>query len=1105
MKHNVIVLFAVAFLATAVFAQVNTGSASGSVVDPSGAVVPAAKVAMRNQATSVETVVQTNQEGLFRVPFLTPGKYTLKVEAPGFRAYELRDMDVYLSKDSATNIKLEIGATTETVQVEASGVLMETSTALGSFNVESRKIMALPRLSSGLDRLALLSPGVVPGLGNINSNGVLISANGQRARSNNFLLDGQDNNDSTIGGPGFFFSQVEAVSEFQVITNMFSAEYGRAAGAIINITSRSGGNDFHGSANWVHRNDQQLTALTNFQRRSGLRSPPKNIDNVFGGTVGGPIAKDRIFFFGYAYRQTIKRDTRLEATGSNLTPTEAGLATLTRAFPNSNSVKALVNLGPVAQKIGSPVFLPAGRSLVAVNSPGGPVDVEMGRLVRTYSSPFFAWDVGTRQDINLSEKDRLNVRYFYQDRDTLNSGALSGYFIDIPARSQNLGATHTRAFSSSSVNEFRFSYVRLGVFFEGANTSKFAEIGKNIANFTMPAGYLGFGLATNLPQFRLVNRFQWQDNYSRQMGKHYLKVGAHLQRDNIPLGFLPQVNGQFSFSTFQNFVDNRPDFFNGAAGDAKQEPKQTDQFYYFQDDWKITRNLSLNLGMRYEYSGQPLNLLNDITTAREQDNAKAIWDTNLPLSERTVRRLPADKNNFAPRFGFAWTPTFWKKLLGQDNTVFRGGYSISYDAAFYNLLLNVQTATPTVFLYQLPGSTFPVPADVTGANLQRLAAPPKGRDPRQLSQTHFDPNFHLPYSQVWSFGMQRRVRGTHAVEVRYTGTRGVGQFMSYNGNPNAARYVDNGFANVLPTGVRPVANTACGTCNGRIVPNYSSIRVRGNTASSIYHGLQSRYDARVGRQLVFGTSYTYARTIDNSSEVFGFLGQGSLAISQNPFDTGRGERGLSNNHLKHAWSTNFVWDIPAFREQRGIVGRMLGGWSLAGIYIWTTGRPMQPVQFNSGAVGVTDRDFNVTFFGQFDSTRPFAASPNAPLRSIGFVNPQRQLVDYNNRNQPVNLQDVRWVYNNLDAARYFGTPFGVGRNVIFGPKNSQGDLSVFKNWKLRERLSITYRFEATNLFNHVNHSVPNLYLDSGTTTTFLNPTETEATPRVIVMGLRLQF
>lgn len=1088
-------------LAIPAFTQVNTGSLSGNVSDPTGAVVPNAKLMLRNQTTGVETALTANETGWFKASFVPPGAYTLRAEASGFRVHEERDIEIRLSVETTVQVRLELGATSEVVVVEGGAPVLQTSSAQLSYNVTSERVVNLPGLTNGLDRLVFLAPGIVPGFGNINSNGAVFSANGQRARSNNFLLDGQDNNDSSIGGPGFFFGQVEAVGEFQVISNQFSAEYGRNAGAIVNLTVRNGTNDFHGGAAWFHRDDQWLTALTNFQRRSGLTVPPKRIENQFGGSAGGRIIKDKLFYFGYLYRDTLRRDDRLEATAANVTPTEAGLQALSRAFPNSNAVKALLQYGPVARKAGNPTFLPGFSRVDRVNGPSGPVDVEMGRLVRFVPRPENSWNVGGKVDFAPSEKNRVNFKYYWQDtKRPNNGGGVNGYFYDVPATSWQVGGSYTGMLSANKVNEFRFSYVKLAVYFMGGDTFTFDEIGKNVANFTLPAGYLGFGLATNIPQFREVNRYQFQDNFNWQRGRHAMKFGVQFNKDNIPLGFLPTVNGQFVFGAFQDFVDNRPAQFNGAAGDAKQTPSQLDQAYYFQDDWRVRPNFTVNLGVRYEYSGQPINILNDVTAKRESNSSTALWNQTLPLEARIYPRLNPDKNNIAPRIGFAYTPGWWKKLTGENKTVIRGGYSVSYDPSFYNLLLNAQTAAPVVSLYSLAGSAaIPVPSDPSGANLLRIAAPPRGQDPRRLNQTLFDPGFHLPYSQNWSFGVQREIHRRTGVEVRYVGTRAIGQFGSLNGNPNVQRYVDNGWASVLPSGVRPGVNPDCANCSGRVNPNYGLVRVRANTASSTYHGFQTRVDTRLFDQLVFGAAYTFSKTMDNVSEVFEFAGSGSLVIAQSPFDLTKGERGLSNNHLPHAFSMNFVWQVPLLKQQKGLAGRLLGGWQVSMIDIWTSGRPWQPLQFNSGEPSVTDRTLNSAFFGRFDSLRPFGGNPSAPLSSVGIIT-STGMVDNFNRNRAVGYNDVRWIINNATSARLFGTPFGVGRNLAYGPRFQRADVAIFKNFKIHERLTLTYRLEATNAFNHPALGLGIINADQAT---FANFTETEVTPRVIRMGLRL--
>ena len=1101
MKTLALVLLASTALLTA---QVNTGTISGAVTDQSGSAIPGAKISLRNQNTGVESSLTGNDTGLYKSPFLTPGVYSVRVEAKGFRVAEIKNIEVQLGKEVTVNATLEVGAVTESVVVEGAAPVIEESTAQVTTVFESKKVMNIPRATRGIDVLALLAPGVQPGIGFTNTNGISLSVNGQRTRANNFMLEGQDNNDPSIGGPGLFVGNPEVVSEFSIVTNQFSAEYGRNAGAIVNIGLKSGDNQFHGVGSWFHRNDEALGALTNFQRRSGLKEAPKRIENKFGGSVTGPVIKNKWFFMGYGFNEKRRVNARSEASAATLTPTPAGLQTLSQAFPNSPTVRALRELGPFGVQLGTTTFAPAGT--VPVTTPAGAtVNVEMGRIIRTFAQPFDGLEYGTRQDFVLNERHRFNGRYLFQEQVTqaATGSGLNGYLVDTPGRTHNFGGTHTWSLNSTTVNEARFSWQKNGFFFEGGPSFPFAEIGKNIANFTFLNGNLGFGLATNLPQFREVKRWQIQDNFSKQIGRHFLKTGFQLSRDNIFLGFLPQVNGAYFFDNLQTFAENRPTSFNGAAGDPLQNPKQVDQYYYFQDDWKIRRNLTLNLGIRYEYSGQPLNILNDLTVRRESNAQTAIFNPNLPLADRTVRRLSADRNNFQPRVGFAWSPESKNRFF--KDTVIRGGYGIMNEPAFYNMLLNIQSSAPVALLYTLTGNAVPVTNDFTGANLLRLASPPRGTDPRTLNQTQFAGDFRLPLIHSFSIGIQKRIGNNQGFEIRYAATRGRDQFMTINGNPFVAGFTANGWASVVPQGITAGTNTACAACNGRQFPTNAAIRTRNNGAFNDYNGLQTRYDARLFKQLTLGSSYTWSRNIDNVSEIFESAGNGSVAIAQNPWDLVRGERGVSNIDLKHAWTMNFVWDIPAGPLGNNSIAKWFAqGWSLSGVTSWYGGRPMQPLQLNSGAASVNDRGFMQAFVGRSDHVRPFNGNPNAPVNSIGRVLANGQLVNYFNNANPVSLNDVRWVYNDLNSARFFNTPFGIGRNVLRGPRAFEQSMSVFKNISFTERFKMQLRFEATNFFNNTNLLIPPLNPENGAAA-FMNPQETESTPRILNIGMRFFF
>jgi outer membrane receptor protein involved in Fe transport len=1102
--------FLLPLLSVPAAAQNTTGSLSGTVTDPAGAVIAAAKVDVKNEGTGTVAHLTTNSAGVYRAAFLIPGAYTVKVQAAGFSTFEATGVQVELGREPAVNATLKVGDVGQTIEVEESAPLLVADTSQLSTNVQADKVVELPGLQGAMDRMALTSPGVVYGFGNINSNGLVFSANGQRARSNNFLLDGQDNNDPTIAGPGYFFSNLEAVGEFQVITNQFSAEYGRNAGAIVNIRVKSGTNAYHGTGTYLRRDDQNWTALDNIQRATGLTNPPKYLDSVLGGQFAGPIIKNRLFFNLWTQREWIRSNTNYIGTGSTLMPTQAGLAQLQTYFPNSATLADLVKFGAYGITLGNPH--PVGNVVNQnITTPTGSViSVPFSSIARSVSTPADNWDAGVHVDYRLSDKMSLTGKYYHQDNNTPYSASngQAGYFIGSPSQSKQAGGSWVWTITPTLVNEFRFSYIKSGFYSEGGNTYSFDNLTQNIANVGI-TGYLGYGLAYNLPQYRQVNSYQIQDNVSKQLGRHSIKMGVQLIHDDIPLGFLPNVDGVYTYSSFQAYLNDTPATFSGAAGVPTQEPHELDQAYYIQDDFRFRPNLTFNLGLRYEYSGQPINLLNQTTTARESNSATAIWNTALPLSERTYPLLPAPSKNFAPRIGFAYTPQFkdgfLAKFFGHDASVIRGGFSIAYDPSFYNLMLNAQTAAPVVFAYSLSSNITPQPLDITGANLQKVYAPPPGVDPRTLNQTLFAPNFKNPYSTSYSLGLQRRFGNNMGLEVRYVGTQGIALFATRDGNPYIAGYVNNGFASAIPAGLTPTVNASCPVCAGRVIPNYGVIRLRDNSGHSNYNGLQTSYNIRnLFHQLTIGTSFTWSKTMDNMSEVYSFLGSGSVVLAQDPFNTSGGERSLSNNNVPLALTVNAAWEMPWLKGNSHWYNRVAGGWTIGMFEVAQAGRPVSVVQSNTNANPIEDASADA-LIGGGDQLRPFLATASAPVNTVGEFLANGTLVNLANTSQTVSFSNVHWIYNNLAADKYFGTPFGVGRNILTGPSFQRLDLSIYKNFSVREGLRIQIRGEATNAFNHPTYGVPNLDVDVSTATTFLNPATTEVTPRVIKLGLKIIF
>jgi len=1188
--------------------QATSGTLKGSVVDPQGAAIAGATVSVKNAATGIGQTTTATGDGLFTFTNLPPGKYTVTVSTnAGFSSKQVTDVDVRIGTETDIKVELPVGTPTETVTVTGNTEEIVQTTSQISASFESRKVEDLPSNSAGggLDTLALLAPGVVPGFGNVNSNGTTLSVNGNRARANNFTLDGTDNNDLTLGGPNFFISNQDSVQEFQVITNNYSAQFGRNQGAVINYVTKSGTNEFHGSGFEFHRNSSSLDAMTNQQRSDPNRSRrDKFISNVFGGTFGGPIVKNKVFFFvdGQLIRQ--RQQFTFNAANAAITPT--GLGLLGTQYPGNPIVNAIVHQSLFAiqpnarvRAAGSTLCFPKDPTLAFSCTPGN-ANFANGLAVPTafadwdIPTPFDQKEYGLRGDFNPSSRDSFNVKWRYQQSPETNSVTGSnGFFGDIPFKSRNLNGGWTRQIGSHAVNDLKGAWQKLSVIFGGGCSDPLkgcipdaADIDKSFTNITFNgilsggANLQSIGPATNLPQGREVRVFQLSDTLSWTKGKNTLIMGVDYRDLDNAVPFLPNINGAFRFNSTTRIVQNFPNFVTLGAGNPRISYKEKDQFYFFQDDWKVSDTLTLNLGIRYEYTGAPINLLNDITVERESNSSTALWRQSIPIEARTVPRVPTDKNNWAPRLGFAWSPRlgegkFSRFLVGEnDATVLRGGFSMAYEPAFYNILLNVSTSAPTVFLntiqntgtgaspgFRLPSNpTGDVVRSALGSFLQKNTF-----DPRLLSRTIVNSDFHSPYSRQWSFGIQRQINHNNVAEVRYVGNSGHGLFQTVNRNPridnlvngfNFAGFSFPGFPN-LAAGHTPLTAAQCptapttppqdqtGACLGRIVPGAGLMRSRENTGSSIYHSMQARYNGRLANQFTVGASYTWSKAIDNASEIFAF---GEIAIAANPFDLTNAERGLSGFDRPHAASFNAIWDLPFKKDQKGFTGKALGGWQVNSTYILTSGRPFTPSQFFNllGVPTYEDATFTNTFFG-FDNVRAFAGNRNAPRDSVGisdidafiffadsFVPSPTHFYSLAALNQscqsdgsgchfvPVSANDVRYILNLPGSAKYTGNPFGnIPRNGERGPALNQLNLGIFKNTKIGEKVTIQFRAEMFNALNHPNpgygvageDSLPDTFLeDAGlysvggnNRTGFNDRRAMELSSRRMQFGLRITF
>ncbi len=1195
--------FAVLFGSQQIFGQATTGTLRGVVNDPNGQVVSGASVVSKNEATGVQAPVTiTSSEGIYVITNLLPGTYSVTVTANGFKTKTITGIPVRLGLQTEYKIDLEIGGGTETVTVVASTDEVASTNSEISSNFETRKVNELPSnaAGAGIDTLALNVPGVVPGFGNVNSNGTTLSVNGNRARSNNFSIDGTDNNDLSIGGPSYFVSNSELVQEFQIVTNNFSAQYGRNQGAIVNIVTKAGTNQFRGTAFLYHRNASSFDAMNNIERRTVTRSlKDKFISNTFGFVFGGPIVKNKAFFFGSF--QGIRQAQNFTSRGGNPAILASEFGRLTAAFPGNAAIAAIVGqsafalsgfgtVRPRADRAPTRICISATPAVNCVTTSPQPAGTDQTGFFaaafpeREFSLPFTQNEFSVRGDWNITTKDNVSVRYLWQDNVTGNSlGGSNGFTGDVPATSKNLSGFYTRQITSRIVNNFQGTFQQLSVRFGGGctdpltgcipDTSQLANSFTNITFGGIPSAVgttlQGIGGATNLPQGRIVDVYQFSNKTAWITGSHTFNFGVDFRflKNSVP--FLPNINGVVRYNTLAALATNIPSSVTLADGQVDLAYKQYDQFYFLQDDWRVRPNLTLNLGVRYEYSGQPINRINQVTTERESNATTALYRQNIPIEARTFPKLKADNDNIAPRLGFAWSPNFgdgaFSKFMfgGKDATVIRGGYSLAYDAVFYNIMLNISTSAPAVILDTFT-PTVGLPTNPTGVNIRQAYNANLRRntfDPRLLARTNVSSDFHSPYSHQFSIGIQRQINDSNVFEIRYVGNRGRDLFQTVNGNPLYANLYNGYTQSITLAGVatsvvfpnyRNLLNGApapqvCvndattadneAACNGRLIAGSGLIRSRTNTGSSQYDSLQARYNGRfLQKNLIFGATYTFSKGLDNASEIFAF---GESPIAQNPFDVVAGERSISGFDRPHSFSLNFIYEVPLYRQQNGFVGKLLGGWQVNGTYNLATGRPYTPEQFSNGQVaafggGYIDGGFANTFIG-LDNLRPFNGNVNADPRRVGITNIDARLLGLisataalsntgfyllNDLNRgiltPVTPGDVRFIFNGPGAALAFGTPFGTaGRNSVRGKVLNQMNMGVFKTTNITETVKIQFRAEAYNVFNTPNSgfgvaagaSLPGLLLENAGVVgaSFGNNEDVALSSRRVQFGLRIIF
>ena len=809
-------------------AQTSRGTVTGTVLDPAGAVVVGARVSLLGVDTGVKLSTQSNEAGVYRFDAVDLGAYELQVAHPGFRTYTANGIGVEANRVTTVDPRLEVGTAENSVQVngESSEMLVKDSPLRGG-NFQPREVRDLPL--PGLNPLWLTRtlPGANDDAGsNIRSGlagNMQFSINGQRPRSNNFMLDGTDNNEIWITGEEQIFTIADAIEEVSVQTGNFSVEFGRAAGGVFNVITKSGTNDFHGTMLWRFQS-QRFNSVSNLDKLYGINQAVFS-DNVFGFTAGGPIRKNKTFFFA-GLQQEYDHST---SNNPMQIPTADAVTRLQSLFPNNPRLDLyLGGLGNL-RGTGAPVPVALGID-PQTGLDRGNVQFATGSYVLPSLNDGPQW-LG-RIDQYQSEAHRLSLRFSYDSRLVLPGGAnglvsFPGYVDEGKGSHYNVIFADSYSFGPNYTNEFRFSYERpevdLLLTWPGSVPSALTLPGITITNAAAP------GLGQN-DQFYYGNNFLFQETQTKLTGGHAFRYGVEFLRQNLTETPQAGTLGSVAFlqstgySAFANFLDD----FSGPSASTSRvfgatpfHPDQLRQSYFFQDNWKVTPTLVLTLGLRYENSGQPANSL--------RYPAFSGFDSSQFLVRHEVHR---DNLDFGPAFGLAWSPSarsgWLGRLFGDGKTVWRGGYQISYDAFFTQLMTSAAVGTPNAI-----NTTVTAPNTGRGAanwleQLPTTAAAPSLTD----SQKAIDPNLRNPYTERWSFGFERQLPQSMLLDVSYVGSESHRLYTKADRNP------------LLLTGAR-------------LYPNYGLVQVFDNEGNSSYHALQARLDRRFSHGFQLAAAYTW--------------------------------------------------------------------------------------------------------------------------------------------------------------------------------------------------------------------------------------------------------
>jgi hypothetical protein len=1058
---------AIASFALTALAQNYRGAVRGRVTDPHGSSIAGAQVKLTDEGTNESRTLKTDGNGDFTISLLRPGSYRLEIEKEGFhKSYDT--LVVRVNQEARLNLTLEVSPP-DLAPITIVDTLTKYEGASQGAVIDNRQVTGLPLDGRNFLELSLLTPGAAPpaqgSAGSVRGD-FAFNINGSREDANNFLLDGVYNVDPKLNTFGVK-PPVDAIREFEVLTSAYDASFGRSAGAQVNIVLKSGTNGFHGTAYEFLRN--QVLDARNFFAPSD-QPDPRYQRNQFGFSFGGPIVKDRTFFFGdYEGLRSREGITRL----ANAPTDRERMGDFSQSlfdpplipgtqFPFPGGQIPQMFLNPIGVQIAALYPLP-NRNVPGLNYASSPIQRDRNDL----------FDV--RIDHALSSATQLSARYSFTDRTLFEpfSGVtqvfVPGYGNNVLRRGQNVMLSGTHVFSPRLINDARVAYNRVSnqALIENPGVSVNQQVGlPELSNdprdfglsFIRVTGFSPLGHEYNNPQNSATNNYQVLDTATYSRGAHLLKFGFNFQyaqqnafRDVQSRGLLtfpsqvsfrlpdgtPLVIPFITGNALANLLLGLPLVDGGARLDNHQHLRTESYNFFANDSIRIRRSVTLSLGLRYEYNSPPVDT---------EDRANIYDPVTRSLVQVGTNGVPragyeSDKNNVAPRVALAWA-------LG-GATVIRAGYGVYYDqsplapgeglffnAPFYDFRFYFQSDQAPLTIF----NPFPF-------NTPSQSAP---------SAFAFDRNLRTSYTQHWNLSVQRQLSANLVAELAYVGSKGSKLLAARDINqPQASPQLPN-----------PTPN-----------PLFGEITQQEGSANSSYHSLQARLQQRLAFGLSLLGSYTYGKSIDNASGIFSSAGDPNYP--QNSFDPGA-ERGRSGFDVRHRFSLSYSYDLP-FGKGKSLLGNsglataLLTGWQTFGVITLQTGRP-----------------FTVALLPEFDNS-------NTGISSLGFLgNDRPNLTGQARLDNPTPEQ---WFNTTAFAISPFGSFGNSGRNILDGPSYKNVNFSLVKNTAIRESVTIQFRTEFFNLFNHPNFGLPDNFVGSPSFGRLISADS----PRRVQFGLKLLF